>query len=67
MGCSAKVLSEDEIVAECMKCGMVMKVSKCKKFVTARVSVGGRNRKVHTLTMFNSVISELLKVLMELI
>ena len=61
MGCSAKIRSEDEIVAECMKCGMVMKVSKCKKFVTARVSVGGWDGKVHTLTMFNSVISSIVE------
>ena len=61
MGCSAKVRSEDEIVAECMKCGMMMKVSKCKKFVTARVSVGGWDGKVHTLTMFNSVISDIIE------
>ena len=60
MGCS-KIRSEDEIVAECMKCGMVMKVSKCKKFVTARVSVGGRDGKVHTPTMFNSVISSIVE------
>ena len=61
MGCSAKIRSEDEIVAECMKCGMVMKVSKRNKFVTARVSVGGRDRKVRTLTMFNSVISSIIE------
>lgn len=61
MGCSAKVRSEDEIVAECTKCGMVMKASKCKKFATARVAVGGRDGKVHTLTMFNSIISSIIK------
>ena len=38
-----------------------MKVSKCKKFVTARVSVGGQDGKVHTLTMFNSVISSIVE------
>ena len=35
MGCSAKIRSEDEIVAECMKHGMVMKVSKCKETLAA--------------------------------
>ena len=47
MGCSAKVRSEDEIAAECMKCGMVMKVSKCKKFVTACQLVDGMGRCAH--------------------
>ena len=61
IGCSAKIRSEDEIVADCIKCGMVMKVSKCKKLVTARVSVGGRDGKVHTLTMFNSAISSIVE------
>ena len=40
---------------------MAMKVSKCKKFVTVRESVGGQDRKVHTLTMFNSVIFSIIE------
>lgn len=60
MACKAKVQSEDGVLAECTKCGMIMKVTKCTKFMTARVSVGGRDGKVHTLTMFDSVVSKII-------
>ena len=60
MACKAKVQSEDGVLAECTKCGMIMKVTKRTKFMTARVSVGGRDGKVHTLTMFDSVVSKII-------
>ena len=34
------------------QCCMLMKISKCSKFQTARVSVRGRDGKVHQLIMF---------------
>ena len=34
-----------------------MKISKCSKFVTARVTVSGRDGKVYTLTMFHVISS----------
>ena len=49
IGCSAKVTSGDEVAAECTKCGMWMKRSKCKRFLTARVIVMGSDGKKHTL------------------
>ena len=56
----AKVQSEDGVLAECTKCGVIMKVTKCSKFLTARVSVGDQDDKVHTLTMFDSVVSKII-------
>ena len=35
ISCSVKVTSDDEIAAECTKCGMVMKRSKCMRFQMA--------------------------------
>jgi hypothetical protein len=58
IGCGAKVRGDDELFGECTKCGMMMKHNKCKKFVTARVSVDDTDRKRHTLTMFNNVIMQ---------
>ena len=62
MGALAVVLKlrgEDELLGECMKRGMVMKLKKCKKFLIARVSVDGSDGKWHTLTMFNNVIMKI--------
>ena len=49
MACKVKVQIEDGVF-ECTKYGMMMKVTKCSKFLTARMSVGGQDGKVHTLT-----------------
>ena len=35
ISCSVKVTSDDEVAAECTKCGMVMKRSKCMRFQMA--------------------------------
>lgn len=62
IGCIAstvKVKSEYNLLEEYTKCGMLMKLSKCSKFVTARGAVTGRDGKMHTLTMFHNVISSI--------
>ena len=59
LGCSAKIQSDDGVLAECMKCGMLMKLSKCGKFLTARVSVDGLDGKKYMLTMFNDIIRKI--------
>ena len=35
LACSAKVKSDDNLLDECTKCVMLMKISKCSKFVMA--------------------------------
>lgn len=37
IACNAKVKSEDNVLGECTRCGMLMKLSKCKKLLTVRV------------------------------
>ena len=59
IGCNAKVICQDEVAAECTKCGMYMKRRKCKKMLTARVLVTGTDGTVHTLTMFNDSITNI--------
>ena len=56
----AKVKGDDNVLAECGKCGMSMKRSKCKNLVTARVSVTGSDGKLHTVTMFDDVIKSII-------
>ena len=59
MTCNAKVEGEDELLAECTKCGLTMKRKKCRKFVSARVVVEDETGKRHTLMMFNDVIKSI--------
>ena len=56
IGYSAKVTGDDKVAAECMKCGMWMKRSKCKRLLTARVVVNGSDGKSHTLMMFTDAL-----------
>ena len=60
IGCNAKVKANDDVVAECTKCGMLMKRSKCKKFLTARVVVVSSDSKHHTLMLFNNVLKTII-------
>ena len=56
VGCNAKVKANDDMVAECTKCGMLMKTSKCKKFLTACVVVINGDGKYYTLMLFNDIL-----------
>lgn len=49
LGCSAKVLGDDKVAAECTKCGTFMMNSKCKKLQMGRVVVTSGDGKAHTL------------------
>ena len=58
--CNAKVKTDDDnVLGECTKCGMLVKVSKCKRLMVARVTVSGKDGKMHALTMFNDVIGSI--------
>jgi hypothetical protein len=59
IACNGKVGGDDEVVGECSKCGTMVKRTKCKKFVSARVMVADGNDKVHSLMMFNDVIKSI--------
>jgi hypothetical protein len=60
IACNGKVGGDDEVVGECSKCGTMVKRTKCKKFVSARVLVAdwNDNLKVHSM-MFNDVIKSI--------
>ena len=58
--CKSKVHIEDDIIAECSKCGTMMKQKRCTKSQTAKVSIISRDGKLHTLTMFNDVITDII-------
>ena len=56
VACNGKVKVLDELLGECGKCGMKLKLKKCKKLTTAHVTVTGEDGKVHVLMMFNDVL-----------
>ena len=56
IACNAKVKANDDVVAEYTKCGMLMKRSKCKKFLTACVVVVSGDSKHYMLMLFNNVL-----------
>ena len=60
MKCKCKVTSTDGVVAECTKCGTVMKNSKCKMCRTAKVSVTATSGQTHSSTLFNDVIEKII-------
>ena len=57
--CSVKVTWTDYGIAECKRCGTVMKTSKCSKCSTARVSVTATNGETYSLTLFDDVMSKI--------
>ena len=60
ISCNVKVKSEDQLITECLKYNMMMKCSRCKKLMTARVCVTGEDGKMHTLTMFDNIIQKII-------
>ena len=59
IACNGKIGGDDEVVGECSKCGTMVKRTKCKIFVSARVLVADGNDKVHSLMMFNDIIKSI--------
>ena len=41
--CNGKIGGDDEVVGECSKCETMVKRTKCKKFVSARVLLAKNN------------------------
>ena len=58
--CKSKVQIKDDIIAECSKCGTMMKRKRCMKSQTAKVSVISRDGKSHMVTIFNDVITDII-------
>ena len=61
IACNAKVKSDNDVLGECTKCGMLMKLKKCKTLETARVVVSDQGGREYTLTMFDSVIANIIE------
>ena len=59
--CKAKVVEVSEVVGECSKCGMKVKMSRCTKSVAARLVVGGEAGKGHRVTAFNEVVDDIIR------
>ncbi len=55
ISCKSKVKKENDVIGECSKCGLVMKLSKCPNASMVKVLIGGQDRVV---TMFEGVISK---------
>ena len=53
--CRAKVSEINDVVAQCNKCGAMMKTIKCPLALTAKVIIDGNNKRV--ITMFSNIIS----------
>ena len=60
MGCKSKVIIRDGVIGECSKCGMMQKIKKCRKLMTAKVIVSTVDGKSHVLTMFDEVVTSLI-------
>ena len=56
--CKVKIESVD-VVGECNKCGLMVKMSKCTEFYTANIRVTDSDNKNHDLKMFHDVIVKL--------
>ena len=50
ISCRAKIKCVNEVVGECMKCGMVSKMKRCKMVSMAKVVVGGQDDKSYVVT-----------------
>ena len=57
--CRAKVVPEDEVLAECSKCGAMMKVLHCGKNKAAKFVVTEDNGREVTLSVFEPVLSKI--------
>ena len=58
ISCKSKAEAMDDVVARCKKCGMLMKISKTKKSLTARILISDNNGYTHNVTMFDKVIRD---------
>ena len=56
IGCKGKVESDNGVVGECVKCGMLVKMVKCGKSLVVKVVLGGRDKKCYEVTMFDEVV-----------
>ena len=60
MNCNSKVHIQDDLLAECTKCGTLMKRSRCASSATAKISVTTTDNKRHTLTVFTDIINQII-------
>ena len=59
--CKVKVVEVSEVVGECSKCGIKVKMSRCTKSVAARLVVEDEAGKEHRVTAFNEVVDNIIR------
>ena len=53
-------MTNDGVIGECGKCGLLVKLKKSEKCVSARVLVTDKQGRSHTLMLFNDVVWKVL-------
>ena len=59
--CKVKVVEVSEVVGECSKSGMKVKMSRCTKSVAACLVVEDEAGKEHRVTAFNEVVDDIIR------
>ena len=57
--CRSKVVDEDDGVAECTKCGALMRISLCEKMQAAKFVVTDEREREVVLSAFNPILSRI--------
>ena len=60
-GCNTKVNSNDDVVGECSRCGMVMQTRRGVKRMATRVIIFSEDSEACTVKLFNDVILEVVQ------
>ena len=60
--CTAKVNTDDNVIAKCSKCDAMMKLSKCSEYATAQVDIAATNDEVHKVTLFHNAIMSIIQL-----
>lgn len=56
--CKEKVRVVDDICGECSKCGMLIKLKKCPKALSAKGVVTGVDGVLHNIMIFDNIVSK---------
>ncbi len=59
--CKAKVVKKSEVMGECTKCGMMVKMSRCKQSAAAKLVLEDNSGKVHKVTAFTDVVEDIVR------
>ena len=59
--CKSKVVSVNEVIGQCSKCGMKAKLSKCAKCVAARIIIEDEEGKEYKVSVFSGAVEDIVQ------